>query len=70
MLRDLLLMAWFVMVAVAFWGPYLLPGVVPQPILTALYGLFFVVSTATLTLGVLRRSAKEDKQPEEKKRGK
>ena len=60
-----LLCAWFALVAVAFWAPYLYADFhLPVGLLNALYAVFLLISLATLALRLLRQgpdvSPKED----------
>jgi hypothetical protein len=51
-LSDLTLCAWFLLVAVGFWGPYL--GIpLPSNIANALYAAFLLVAVLTLALRVV-----------------
>ena len=50
-MREMALCVWFILVGVAFFGPYL---AAPLPDLTALYGVFLLASVACLLLRVLR----------------
>lgn len=53
LLPDLVLCAWFVLVAVFFWAPH--TGVsLPVGPATALYGLFLLIFIAALALRLLR----------------
>ena len=55
-LRDGALCAWFVLTALAFWGPY--AGVdLPFNVLTALYAVFLLVFIADAALRFLRRDS-------------
>jgi uncharacterized RDD family membrane protein YckC len=60
---DFLLGIWFLLVALAFWGPYL--GVpLPPNIGTALYALMLIVVIASLALRAAGgRDAKKDANP-------
>lgn len=50
---DILLLAWFLLVAGSFWGPY---GIaLPANVTTALYALFLVVCIAAGVLRLLKR---------------
>jgi apolipoprotein N-acyltransferase len=50
---DLLLGLWFLLIAVAFWGPYFGVGLPPN-IGTALYALMLLAAIAALVLRFLR----------------
>ena len=50
---DVLLGIWFLLVAVAFWGPYL--GINLSGPLSAVYALVLVGAIATIALRVMRR---------------
>lgn len=63
---DAALCVWFVLCAVAFWGPYV--GLsLPFNILTALYAVFLLGFIATAALRVLR--SREQAAPQGKHRG-
>ncbi len=72
---DAALCVWFVLCAVAFWGPY--AGLsLPFNILTALYAVFLLGFIATAALRVLRsreqaapQTAKAAPAPQGKRRG-
>ena len=54
--RDYIICAWFTLVGLAFWSPYLGWGL---PDLTPLYGLFLLVSAAAMALRLLNGQGRE-----------
>ena len=52
---DIVISLWFVLAAVAFWGPYLGLGL-SAGLLNALYAVFLLVSLASLALRLLRQT--------------
>ena len=55
---GLVLCAWFLLVAVSFWAPYLAPklGIEVRPVVTsALYGVFLLIFLSAAGLSLLRR---------------
>jgi hypothetical protein len=54
-LRDLLLCAWFGLVAIAYWSPALgIANMVPATALTALYAAFLVAMIAAVALRAVK----------------
>ena len=61
-LADAALCAWFVLVGVAFWGPY--AGLaLPFNILTALYAAFLLLFIASAALHLLRQNEPQKPAP-------
>lgn len=55
--RDSYISLWFLVVGIVFWGPYF--GL-SLPDLSAVYGLFLLVSLAALALRLMRGRASEN----------
>jgi hypothetical protein len=61
-LADVALGAWFLLVAVSFWGPYLgMP--LPANVADALYAAFLIVAVLALALRIVGRSQRRPEPP-------
>ena len=60
MAKDLLIVAWFLLVALSFLGVYLGIGL-PGSVLQATYCAFLILSLCSIVLGVLKGAKKASK---------
>nr|CAA9234262.1 hypothetical protein AVDCRST_MAG63-1255 [uncultured Armatimonadetes bacterium] len=60
--REVALCAWFVLTALAFWGPY---GGLRVPETVVLYGVFLLTFVATLVLRLMKARGAAPREREE-----